>query len=382
MNSRSEVLALLCDDEVRAERLHGSHRVHSWREWEVELVDGHRDVLDAVEQRLVAAGAAPASAGSKLARALGDALPQPAPRRSPPKPSRATAAEVVLAHLARHTGELHGHDAGVRAGHAESVHRLRIAARRLRSALTTYRPLFSPGSTDPLRDELRWLGQTMAEARDGQVLRERLTQLVASEPAELVMGPVMARLDQELGAATARGRAKAVEALASGRYYRLLDALDQLLESPPFLPDADARAAKVLPRLLERDARRLRRAALAVDEDGSPEERDRSLHEVRKKAKRLRYAAESAVGTYPKRAPALTAAAKRVQEILGVHQDTVVARQRLREYAVSAHLSGENAFTFGRLHALEQCQAERSVREFADAWQALPRRDLRRWLRT
>lgn len=67
------VLAVLCDDVVEAtciDPADGQRDVTSWREWEVELVDGGVGVLDELEQRLLAAGAAPADSASKLAQAL------------------------------------------------------------------------------------------------------------------------------------------------------------------------------------------------------------------------------------------------------------------------------------------------------------------------
>ena len=70
-------------------------------------------------------------------------------------------------------------------------------------------------------------------------------------------------------------------------------------------------------------------------------------------------------------------AVKDLQKTLGVRQDSVVARQALREYGVSAHLAGENAFTFGRLHALEQARADRAERAFRKAWKALPHTKVR-----
>jgi hypothetical protein len=78
---------------------------------------------------------------------------------------------------------------------------------------------------------------------------------------------------------------------------------------------------------------------------------------------------------------ALAEAAEAVQEALGARQDSVVARARLRSLAMTAHLSGENSFTFGRLHALEQWRAERAEQAFDEAWTRLSRRRLRRWLR-
>jgi CHAD domain-containing protein len=95
----------------------------------------------------------------------------------------------------------------------------------------------------------------------------------------------------------------------------------------------------------------------------------------------MRYAAESAVPVFGRRAKKLAAAAKQVQQALGEHQDTVMARQTLREYGVRAHTNGENGFTFGRLHALEQTRADEAERDFEAAWKDFPSKDLRGWIR-
>jgi CHAD domain-containing protein len=163
-------------------------------------------------------------------------------------------------------------------------------------------------------------------------------------------------------------------ALDTERYFRLLDTLDLLVGAPPVNASAAARASRVVPRLVQRDAKRLRRAAGADPAEAS----DAVLHEVRKKAKRLRYSAEGAVPLFGARAKRIAAAARRVQETLGEHQDSVVAREKLREYAVRAFLSGENGFTFGRLHAMEQWRAEAAERRFALRWRELPRKPLHR----
>lgn len=373
-------LALLCDDEVRAERLVGSPVIQDWREWEVELVDGDRDLLHNVEQVLVAGGATPAATTSKLARALADLAPGRPVQPSPGKPAEASAADLLLALVAELTERIQGHDADVRAEREDGVHNLRIACRRLRSALTTYRPLFEPGRTEPLREELRWLGQSLAEARDAQVMRERLMAMVDAEPGELVLGPVAQRISARLGDSYRAGREQAVQALDSGRYLRLLDALDELVRAAPLTGEAQGPARDVVPRLLRRDAKRLRRAVRAVEgADGA--QRDLALHEVRKKAKRLRYAAESAEPVFGKRARSLAKSAKKVQQSLGLHQDAVVARQILRELGVQAHLSGENGFSFGRLHALEQMRATQAEQRFEKAWRKLPRKRLDHWVR-
>ena len=379
------VLATVTDDEVDAERLDGSaHREH-WREWEVELSEGPRSVLGDVEDVLVRCGAAPAETGSKLARVLGDVVARaaaPAPgtdRRE--RPDEEAAAQLLLDLLAEQTAQILRLDPAVRDEEPGAVHKLRIAARRLRSALTTYRSLLEAGFADPLREELRWLGQALGRARDAQVLREHLDAVLKDEALELVLGPVRRRIDDTLLAAKRAGGEEAREALDSERYFRLLDALDALAADPPLAPKAYVAARDLVPKLLARDEKKLRKAVRGVDRSEDRGARDLALHEARKKAKRLRYAAESAVPTFGKRAKSYAAKVKKIQKALGVHQDTVVARGTLRELGVQAHLGGENGFTFGRLHALEQWRADRAEQDFQRAWQKLPGTSVRRWIK-
>ena len=117
----------------------------------------------------------------------------------------------------------------------------------------------------------------------------------------------------------------------------------------------------------------------AIEGAGDAAERDLAFHDARKKAKRLRYAAESATPVLGKRARSLATDTKAIQQVLGIHQDTVVARDRLRAYGMQAHLDGQNAFTFGRLHALEQARAERAEADFVDAWATLRAKGRKGW---
>jgi CHAD domain-containing protein len=117
-----------------------------------------------------------------------------------------------------------------------------------------------------------------------------------------------------------------------------------------------------------------------VHRTSDPTRRDAALHETRKAAKRLRYAAESAVPVFGGRAKKLARRAERVQVVLGEHQDTVVARQTLRELGAQAYLHDENGFTFGRLHALEQARAEELMTLYPTELDRLPARRLDRWL--
>ena len=73
-------------------------------------------------------------------------------------------------------------------------------------------------------------------------------------------------------------------------------------------------------------------------EGGQRDPRDLTLHEVRKSAKQLRYAAEAAVPVHRKAALRLASAAEEVQTILGERQDSVVARSLLLRWAAEAGL--------------------------------------------
>lgn len=375
-------LARLCDDRVSAERLREPRTVSEWREWEVELVEGDAGLLDLVADRLCAAGATPVPGSSKLARALGDALPPKEPEPTSDELRRASVGDALHHRLAGQLAALLEQDRGVRTGDPSSVHRMRIAARRLRSALRTFGPVLDRKAVDPVVEDLRWLGQVLSRARDAQVLRERLLTLVAEQPAEPALGPVAGAIDDDLRAAEQRGREEALGVLAGERYFGLLASLDDLVRCPPLGPGAGKPARDELPRLLERDARLLRRAVAGVRTAAPGDERDAALHEARKKAKRLRYAAESAAPVLGARAALLGERAATLQDALGEHQDSVMSRRVLREHGARAHQEGRDGVALGHLHTLEEVRGDDTVRDFETAWEQLPTRGLRRWLRT
>ena len=351
-----------------------------WHEWELELVEASEELLDAAEPMLLGAGARPASTQSKLARAIGQPSRQ-AWRTRTELGKLPSAVELLTAYLSQYLARLQDQDLLLRSGDQGGVHQLRVAARRMRSALATYAPVLPPESTDELREELRWLGATLAEARDAQVLRKRLTALLEQEPSDMVLGPVKPRLDAELGRQFRRGRAKADEALAAPRYFRLLDRLEDFLAQPPLTEASQSPAEEVVPRLLKRDLKRLRKRQRGFESAETGEERDLTLHEIRKAAKRLRYAAETARPVFGKRAKRLAARAEAVQELLGEHQDSVMSRVALREIGARAFLSGENGFTFGRLHGVEQARATEIEEAYPTTLSRLPTGQLDRWLR-
>jgi CHAD domain-containing protein len=358
-------LAELTDDHVTAENLNESTK-DKWRELEVELADAADDaLLDRAEHRLRDAGLRRADYGSKLARVL-----RPAGRDAPGR----TAGDHLVAYLTAQVEVLLRHDLLARRDAPDAVHRMRVAARRLRAVLRAYRPLLERERTDRIRAELKWLGLRLGPARDLEVMAEELSSAVAELPDELVLGPVDARLTRHFSPAQADARRSVVRTLRTKRYLGLLDQLDRLVTDPPLTKRAGRRADKELPRRVRRAYRRTARKVAALD--GS----DEAMHDVRKAAKRLRYAAEVAVPAVGKKANRTRRRAREVTKVLGDHHDAAVIRPLLRELAGQAHLAGENGFTFGLLHERERTRAERSAGRFDAAWARARAKKARRWL--
>ncbi|MBG6223964.1 CHAD domain-containing protein [Arthrobacter sp. CAN_A2] len=367
-----EVLADFMDDHVQAEALRPEPSSLHWREWEIELVDGSRDLLDAAQSRVTDAGAHPAAHSSKLARTLGSRLRSVADGRPTPTPD-GPAGDVLLAYLHEQLAVLKQQDPQVREDAPDAVHRMRVATRRMRSVLGTYRSLL--GDADAvrlLRDELKWLAGVLGRARDAEVMHARLKDMLADEPTELLMGPVKRRVDLELGAGYRKAHARALKALRGRRYFLLLDTLESLLADPAPTARAAQPAARVIPELLNRDIQRLRAAVHEARHHPAGLGDQPALHQARKDGKRLRYATEAAAPIGRKKITRIGDAALGIQKILGEHQDSVVTRNLLRRLGGAAFKQGENGFTYGRLHALEQVAALRAEARFRREWKHFP----------
>jgi CHAD domain-containing protein len=264
----------------------------------------------------------------------------------------------------------------------EAVHQIRVAIRRMRVALRVHRD--AVGTTgDELRAELGWLGGELGPVRDLDVLAERLAASGGS------LGPADADGLSELLAALHEGRVRAREALQTmldgDRYRALLRALAKLVRGSATTVDTADLAEAVAERpsdplaLLDRPLRKLRREVLAAGSTPT----DEQLHTLRIRGKRLRYAAELALGLCERRQRKplrrLISTAKDLQEVLGDHHDTVTAENWLRE-SFAAHngkqpaLSGSAALVAGRLLERELVQRAGYENEWPRSWHELDER--------
>jgi CHAD domain-containing protein len=376
------VLVEIAQDDVTASRPQTggqTTRLDNWSELEVELVGGDQALLDAVVERVIVAGATASLSASKLSRALGDSLPARRPQR-PEGVKKRGAAAVLFQYLREQVERLKVADPLVRADEHDAVHQMRIAARRLRSAFSTFRPMLDRAVTAPLRGELQWLGTALGAARDAEVTRDHLRGLVEAQPAELVLGPVVERIVESLDARYRAAHDEVLADLDTSRYFDLLDTLDRLVDDPPFTPLALGRADDVLLPLVAKTFQRIHALVQAAQAETDPHHHDELLHEVRKAAKRARYAGEALTPSYGKPAKAWAARMEGLQEALGEHQDTVAVRSRLLTLAEEAAAVGENTFTYGRLHGLEDKRAADTEYLFDRAWTAAQAKRLHRWL--
>jgi CHAD domain-containing protein len=315
---------------------------------------------DTVQLRLLVAGVTPRrTTGDDEGRLL--ALPTDTRRRH--TEGQARAGDVVVAALRAQIRQLRAQDPRVRQELSGAVTRMRVATRQLRSVLHGFSRILDPEQTQPVADELKWLGAQLAEEHDTEVMIERFTQVIRALPAHLIMGPLASDLERSLGQLAEQGEQTIMAALDSNRYVVLQRLLDQLLEHPPLTRNADRPAQSELPKAIAKAFRKLDRQ---LDEySGLPAgpDRDAALHEARKVDKRVRYMTEVAIPIIGPPARRLRKQTKKLQDLLGDYQDAVVARPVLRQLAAAAHEQGHNAFTYGVLHALEHARMEHVLRE-------------------
>ncbi|MGC0403356.1 CHAD domain-containing protein [Streptomyces sp. SAI-126] len=369
LDADARLLAEVSVDAVHAERLSGGVGDVQWTEIEVELADGGDPAfLDKVEKRLRKAGVRPSGSSSKLARALAETAPR---KRNPVIGDPVTAGDHVLAYLRAQRDAIVELDPAVRQDAEDSVHSIRVATRRMRSALKSYGKVLDRAVTDPIGDELKWLAGELGVDRDREVLSERLKTALDEVPGTLVSGPVAERLNVWSGGNPGGASARLIGVLDSRRHLALLDALDALIADPPLLKAAGKKPHKVIAEAVRKDFRKvtgLMEHALEL-EPGT--DRDVAIHEARKKTKRARYAAEAARPALGDPAKTVVKSMKSLQDQLGEHQDSVMARQTLRELSAVAHAAGESAFTYGLLYGREEQRAAAVEAELPGVWDGI-----------
>jgi CHAD domain-containing protein len=251
--------------------------------------------------------------------------------------------------------EILANDPGTRLGSdPEHLHRHRVAIRRLRALLRAGAPLLERRWVRELRSELAWAGGALGAVRDLDVLLDHLRR----DAAGLDPGDREA-VESLLPVLVSRREAARAE---------MLDRLEAELTAPP------ARTTgTTLRQIAAKEFRALRREVRGLGEQPA----DEQLHEVRKTVKHARYAAELAELARGRKATRFVSAAKRVQDVLGEHQDAHVAEQAMRDLAEIAQPRAAAAAVL----VIARQRARRAQRraEFPDAWRTLEKRGSAAW---
>jgi triphosphatase len=296
---------------------------------------------------------------------------------SPPRPSKPSemslnsddpAVEVLRAIVEETLGHLLANQPAALAGDPEGVHQVRVAVRRVRSALQLFSPHLESYARRLFEDGLRYAGQTIGEARDWDVFCDEILPQVSQNPearklAEMMKPPTDAR--------RAAAHQTCVRQLQDPTFRALVLGLAAWVEEGR--EDSDRVGDKVLKRgiidvagdLLDRlDAKATKRGR-AVHPDASAEE----LHPLRKSLKKLRYSVEFLQSIFPpKKAKRFLRHLKELQEALGDINDAAMAT-RLAE-----GLAGEKPLELAPSVAAISLSRGRGARDamkaLAKTWQA------------
>jgi inorganic triphosphatase YgiF len=325
---RDEAFEILCDLDVGEVRTAAQSLPIC--ELELELVRGEPaalfDLAIEIQETLALRPAIEDKAERGFALLGGEGLAARGAAR-PELTPESTLDDALAEIMAACTGQIALHEAAAREGEdPEGVHQMRVAVRRLRSALALFDGVIPDAQSADFEIELRWLADALGEARDLDVfLDETLAPLVAASPGD----PALKRL-REVARELRDERQSALRtALDSPRLPRLLlrlgrwtvardwRAQDLSADSARLFAPARALAGE----LLARRRRKLRRLGARLEEL-SPAEK----HRLRIQVKKLRYAAEFFAGLYPQpRTRRAIRRLARLQDVLGHLNDRATA---------------------------------------------------------
>ncbi len=430
VDEADQPIAEFCDDHVTGFSFLPGGTQCAWREWEVELAGElpatkkGGALLRHATSLLISSGARVSSSPSKLKSALGDSINNvelpPALAVSNLDPD-SPAAAVVNA-LKANRDKLVEYDPRVRRDEWDSVHQMRVATRELRSHLQTFHGIVVGPEIERLESDLKQLASMLGVARDAEVVEERWQSLLASEDSDVLDAATREHIAHDMGRDYRRAHRRVIAALDSDQYLDLLDALDAFLANPPVAGedtelednaidseaesaasesteknetqeqkeqpkeskpkhaksedaehhDLDTVMALHLNQAYDKLVKRHKKAVKNWDNtELTLHEREEYFHDMRKAAKKLRYAAEAAGSATNLKTKGLYKACKNMQSVLGDFQDSVTSRDKLIELAETARRRGEDTFGYGLLYQRERAIGLEALDAYAESFKAI-----------
>ncbi|HSA62188.1 MAG TPA: CYTH and CHAD domain-containing protein [Nitrospiraceae bacterium] len=343
--------------------LMGMHVVQQFRELEIEWRNCEEDLIQELVTTLRKGGAQSHDGRPKLFRALSLSYDLPAP-----PPGDAPVYDHLRHHLMRQVQALKRFDPGARlGGEAEDVHQMRVAIRRLRAIVRAIDRLVEPQWTGQMSSALTWLGQLFGLARDLDVqleyFRKEATGLNVRDRRPLER--FIRHLEEERDKAQQLLR----DEMRSARYLGVLATLQEAAQEPVMLE-----SKTTLREVAAGQFEKLRKAMRKLGRTCT----NRDLHRIRIKAKRARYVAELAEPCVGRRAARFARAARDFQDLLGVHQDAVLAERYVRDFLKQSP-GGRAAFVGGIMVARARQRCDDVRRTFRSSWERLKKRGNKAW---
>lgn len=241
----------------------------------------------------------------------------------------------------------------------QEIHQSRVALRRLRVALSVFRE-FMPVEVEHFRIEFRWLAQALGEMRDLDVYEETLAGSDEAAPLPAVVRHSIARLRKNASA-------RLVSLLGSKRFAELQRSFAEFAGSdlPPGVQRRwrSLRIRDAIEGDLRKSLKRVLKAGRKIDVESPPEE----LHELRIRAKRLRYEAEF-YSAFFDGSGVLARGAKQIQDLLGSQRDSLAAIERLRALMRASKGDAKARAAIAPLIRVQTERAGKLSRRFPAAW--------------
>lgn len=287
--------------------------------------------------------------------------------------------------LRRHFNRMLWNEPGTRLGlDPEYLHDMRVAARRMRAALSVFRGALPQRRLQGTRRELKWLGDTLGRVRDLDVYLLHLEEETRDLGPE--SRPAMAIYVDRLRAEREKVRTSMLRALNTKRFGAFVQRFERFLgvgpAKRPSAPAAQQPVTIAARRVILNRLKRVLRDGRAIG-SRSP---DSDLHQLRIRCKRVRYACEFFVDIYGPAAEKFTTRVIGLQDLLGANQDAVVARETLARAAQVISVPRGKARSLyiglGQLMALHAQRALVARGKFLKAWKRFDRKKVRKPLRS
>jgi CHAD domain-containing protein len=274
--------------------------------------------------------------------------------------------DAARAVIGFHRNALIRAQADAEAGDIEGVHQLRVAIRRLRTALRLFRRALYAAQADKLRRELAAVASAAGRVREADVIGALLKKRVRK------LEPEAARELDPMFAEIARRRAEGTRELAAALHSRRYAAALAQLGNPSFRRGRDAALGPIAAELMRPLLRALIRGGSRISNTAPPQ----AIHRLRIRGKRVRYALEMLGGLGGKKLDKTLRRLAELQDALGEHNDATIALNWVRECSEPLKARPEAMLAAGALSQLVRERERKLRRRGLRAWRKLARSGL------